>query len=262
MGAESSAPRSRRHGGRVGGLSTRLLIPSLIGIALSACAITPESTRPTWERAFLHVSSDSLAEHCEGVVSTAYARKCMERLSEVAASTGRQFPVIVFLHGCLRTMGEHARWLARLGYVVVSPDSFARERRGVSCTGSSALIGMRIAEASFARERLRGFDWVDQERVILAGVSEGGMGAGQHPGEGFRAKVVMAWGCHNGSIRGSVPALNLVGALDTDNPRAMNQLCALRGESRAVHVPGRAHLFPGDAFATREIQAFLNRIVR
>jgi hypothetical protein len=226
--------------------------------ALSSCATTnPEATKSTWDRGYLHAIKVGGNEYCGYPLIVKSTQECLQKLSATTKRTSKQYPIIVFAHGCLRVQADHSTWLASLGYIVVSPDSFARDGRYPACDGSGTIISMRIAEITYAREQLKTFDWVDQSRVYMVGVSEGGMGVAEHSGKDFRAKIVMAYGCRGGGVTGSIPVLNLVGELDDDSS-AKNVLCVVRGsQSSARHVPDRGHLFLGDEFATKEIKQFL-----
>ena len=233
-------------------------------ILLIGCQTTssPEATKPTWDRGYLHARNIAGNKFCGYyLVDHEYTDKCQENFSKAVKNTGKRFPVIVFLHGCLKVMGEHSLWLADLGYIVVSPDSFQREGRAGICFGSKPhILAMRDAEITYAREQLKKMDWVDQSRVFLAGVSEGGRAVADHSGKDFRAKIVMAYGCHADPISGSLPVLNLVGDLDRVS-KGENMLCSVSGRpnSEAVNLPERAHLFLEDELASEKIKTFLGQ---
>ena len=228
---------------------------------LAGCvtATSSEATKLTWDRGFLHALNIGGNKYCGYYLDHEYTDKCQKVFSQTAQRTGKNFPVIVFLHGCLRFMGDHSLWLADLGYIVVSPDSFQRKDRVGQCHGSKPhILSMRDAEITYARKQLKKMDWVDQSRVFLVGVSEGGRAVADHSGKGFRAKIILAYGCHAASISGSLPVLNLVGDLDRYGSSG-NLLCNVSGRSNseAANVPERAHLFLGDTFAGTKIKTFL-----
>lgn len=238
----------------------RFLVVATLGL-LVGCqnTMSPEATKPTWDRGYLHALNIGGNEFCGYYLDHKYTQECENNFTKSARNTGNKFPIIVFLHGCAKVMSEHSLWLAGLGYIVVSPDSFQREGRVGQCRGSKPrILSMRDAEITYARQQLSELDWVDQARVFLAGVSEGGRAVADHSGTGFRAKIIMAYGCHAASISGSLPVLNLVGDLDRDSS-AGNMLCDVRGRpnSEAVNVPERAHLFLEDEFASAKIKTFL-----
>ena len=241
---------------------------------LVGCQATssPEATKQTWNRGYMHALHVAGNKFCGYYVDHEYTRACMKNFSAEARKRGRKFPVVVFLHGCQRFSGEYAAWLADLGYITFSPDSFQRDGRSPHCTSgvSKDLIHlMRQSEITYAREQLRKLDWVDQSRVFLVGMSEGGWAVANHTGAGFKAKIIMSYDCHDrqdrpgtgcfsGPVAGSQPVLNLVGELDHEYG---NDLCAVSGRpnSFAFNVPERGHTFLEDEFASEKIKMFLGQ---
>ena len=230
---------------------------------LVGCQATssPEATKQTWDRGYMHALHVAGNKFCGYYLDHEYTQVCMKNFSAEARKRGRKFPVVVFLHGCQRFSGEYAAWLADLGYITFSPDSFQREGRSPHCaTGvSKDLIHlMRQSEITYAREQLRKLDWVDQSRVFLVGMSEGGRAVADHTGAGFKAKVILAYDCKKGLASGSEPVLNLVGILDWEWG---NGLCGVSGRpnSFAFNVPERGHSFLEDEFASEKIKMFLGQ---
>lgn len=113
-------------------------------------------------------------------------------------------PAVVFMHGCtgLRNM-EPLKALARAGFAVIAPDSFARRFRPLQCRPSERRGGeniyvydFRLAEISYGLHRMAALSWIDSTRLFLMGVSEGGVAAALYRGEDFRARVIAQWTCH------------------------------------------------------------------
>ncbi len=241
---------------------------------LVGCQTTssPEATKPTWDRGYLHALNVGGNQFCGYPMVGEDTQTCMVNFSAEARKRGRKFPVVVFLHGCLRFNPRYGRWLADLGYIVFSPDSFQREGRRSECThgvSKDFIHSMRQSEITYAREQLRKLDWVDQSRVFLVGMSEGGWAVANHTGAGFKAKIIMSYDCHDrqdrpgtgcfsGPVAGSQPVLNLVGELDHEYG---NDLCAVSGRpnSFAFNVPERGHTFLEDEFASEKIKMFLGQ---
>ena len=234
-------------------------------VLLVGCQTTssPEATKPTWDRGYLHARNIAGNKFCGYyLVDHEYTRACMKNFSAEARKRGRKFPVVIFLHGCLHVDGEHAAWLAGLGYIVFSPDSFQREGRRSSCARGVPKPGihsMRQSEITYARKQLRKFDWIDQSRVFLVGMSEGGRAVADHTGAGFKAKVILAYNCEWGSVAGLLPMLNLVG--DLDHKWGQGLCTVSRPNSSAFYVPDRGHTFLEDEFASEKIKKFLGQFM-
>lgn len=230
---------------------------------LVGCQATssPEATKPTWDRAYLHAYNVGGNKICGWPMISEDTQTCMVNFSADARKRGRKFSVVVFLHGCLRVNHRYGRWLADLGYIVFSPDSFQRDGRRSQCVAGYSKPGiylMRHSEITYAREQLRKFDWVDQSKVFLVGMSEGGWAVAQHTAAGFKAKIIMSSDCNGGPVAGSQPVLNLVGILDYEYG---NDLCDVSGRpnSFAFNVPERGHTFLEDKFASEKIKMFLGQ---
>jgi len=131
------------------------------------------------------------------------------RLSEIEDE--RPLPTVMYLHGCTGLDNlEPLRELARSGFAVIAPNSFARRFRPLQCRPSRRTGGdnvfvydFRLTEISYAVHRLAEAQWVDHERLFLFGVSEGGVAVALYRGDEFRARVIAQWTCHgNPFIRG------------------------------------------------------------
>ena len=180
-----------------------------------ARAADPEVER-TWEQA-------RLAFPEQGRVVTGALGASLPQAAKTLA--GRKLPVVVYLHGCSgldSISSATAAFLAGAGYLVVSPDSFARLSKPASCdvaTHASGLhrgvLAWRQAEAANAVAEVRRLPFVDPRRVYLYGFSEGAIAAATTV-VAVRARIVEGWTCHAGwpeyaGIRfpASQPALTL-----------------------------------------------------
>ncbi len=119
-----------------------------------------------------------------------------------------QYPAIVYMHGCAgrgvadRTTGE---FLAKAGYIVVQPDSFARAYKPKSCDPRTRRGGLhrdavawRRAEAAHAIKRVKAWPFIDKRNVFLMGFSQGGITAATYDGEAVRGRIIEGWTCHAG----------------------------------------------------------------
>lgn len=139
--------------------------------------------------------------------------------------------VIVYAHGCdgLSRITDASGWfLARAGYAVIAPDSFARLDKPVSCEPARhrgslhrAVLGWRQAEVRHAVERVRGLNSLAGLPVVLVGHSEGAITVATVGRVAAAARVIEGWTCHAGwpEYRGlnapaGQPVLALLGADD------------------------------------------------
>lgn len=148
---------------------------------------------------------------------------------------GRKLPVVVYMHGCSGFWpGTHlrAQLLAENGFVVVAPASLARKKYPQSCDVNNYTAGMyretlkmRQADAGYAIEQVRKLPFVDGERIVLMGLSQGGITAAtfepRNPQQKVRARIIEGWTCHDNwseyhglRATASEPVLALLGSRD------------------------------------------------
>lgn len=123
-----------------------------------------------------------------------------------AAPPNHRHPTVVYLHGCTGLSSVARRdmtLLARAGYAVIAPDSFARRYRPSNCEAEGTTGGtfpmafaLRHGEIRHAAARLRTVPWVDPAKVVLMGFSEGGIAVAAYDGDEFAAHVITGWTCH------------------------------------------------------------------
>lgn len=218
------------------------------------------------------------------------------RQVDVAALTGDGLPegdppraVIVYAHGCdgLSRIIDVSGWfLARAGYVVIAPNSFARLDKPLSCEPARhrgslhrAVLGWRQAEVRHAVQRVRGLSSLAGLPVVLVGHSEGAITVATIGGVAAAARVIEGWTCHAGwpEYRGlnapaGQPVMSLLGA---DDP--WFRLPVLKGDCgslmkpsdlarsivyRAPHALHDQHWLSFDREVQDEILAFLAAALR
>jgi dienelactone hydrolase len=210
------------------------------------------------------------------------ARIGSPELAQYMARAGqRSFATVLFLHGCdgLNNLVP-LRALARRGFAVLAPDSFARRFRPLQCDPRSQTGGrnlyvfdFRAVEISYALHRMRRLAWVDAKRLFLLGVSEGGLAAAQYRGDDFRARVIAEWTCNGAAlVRGLAapadePVLAVVRAADPWYNRAAarglqagdcGQYFGSRRRSRSLVLGGQGHDVLGDREGIAAILDFLS----
>ena len=147
----------------------------------------------------------------------------------------QKFPTVIYLHGCAGTWhGTHTRldFLARHGFAVIAPQSFARSRYPQSCDLVNLKSGMyrgtlkmRQLDAAHAISRAKNLAWVDPQNMFLMGLSQGGITTATHrPANAstrVKARIIEGWTCHAGwqeykglNAAADEPVLALVGKDD------------------------------------------------
>jgi dienelactone hydrolase len=152
-------------------------------------------------------------------------------------SGGGKAPAVVLMHGCggwqpavLRGLQDHARFLARQGFVVLNLDSFGPRGQtgGRVCESTRRLAearDFRTHDAFDALRFLRQQPFVDGARVFLVGQSNGGSTAMIAAMERTRARHV---GTAPG-FRGVVALYPWCGAMGTRRPELGSPLLILGG---------------------------------
>lgn len=149
--------------------------------------------------------------------------------------TGAKHPVVVYMHGCSGIWsGTRARvkLMADLGFVVIAPASFARRKYARSCNSEAhrgslyrGALPLRQFDAEHALVRLRALPFVDHERIVLMGFSEGAIVAATYRARQSAGhithRVIEGWTCHAGwpeydglNAARNEPVLALLGAND------------------------------------------------
>lgn len=119
--------------------------------------------------------------------------------------TKQKLLTILYLHSC-EGLGHHRedlKRLSRLGFVVIAPDSFARQHRPLGCNEKrekfiryfDIAAAFQKAELDYAVQRLRAFSWVDRTNLFLVGSGIGGMVTAHYQGADFAGHVIEGWGC-------------------------------------------------------------------
>ena len=227
----------------------RSIVLVLVAISgITACQTTSvggSDVQLTWQDAFVAIPDSYRSEHCSGRATT----DCLQRLDRT-----RKLPVVVYMHGCsgpnLVVVGD----FLKLGYVTVAPNSLARARRTVDCAVGSdkkRIMGLRFQEAAYAAKMLKDLPWVDGNKLILAGFSEGGVAAALYSGNEYAARIILGWTCTGGEawwsgIRGpsKTPVLSIVGSNDHYYQNKYNAgQCRVynRPKSKSIVLKGAGH---------------------
>jgi hypothetical protein len=184
----------------------------------------------TWDRAVVVFEIDGAGTH--GRMNRQYVQEEMAKIPP-----GTKLPTIIFIHGCSGGIphsffGKLARW----GFAVIAPDSFARTGREPTCH-SMASQPLRHEEIRYAVARARMLPWVDADNLILMGHSEGGNAVTYFGGDGFKARVASGTSCWRG-VRVSSPLLVVNSSKDKALASGDNWC---RKADEYVRLPGPSH---------------------
>ena len=140
-------------------------------------------------------------------------------------------PLVVVMHGSsgvAPAIKEFQTWLAdELGAASVAPDSLAIPDRltytsPVDVDTYERVHTLRLAELENALKASRDWSWVDRQRTLLAGSSEGAVAVGRYAGKDVAARLIYSWSCEDNyfvtaprlGIGPKEPVLNAISARD------------------------------------------------
>jgi hypothetical protein len=124
----------------------------------------------------------------------------------------RKYPVVVYLHGCAGIQPYHDRqwgqYIAKSGFIVVLPDSFARPKRVSNCDPNNhsltyrfpMVVPFREQEIAYAMLELKKLSWVDVDNIFFMGHSEGAEVLARTQIKGMRGIVLSGGFCSSGIL--------------------------------------------------------------
>jgi dienelactone hydrolase len=173
---------------------------------------------------------------------------------------GAKAPAVLLLHGCAglaRGPGALRVFLLRQGYAIFEPDSFARPGR--SCNRTTLF--KRTEELAYALEMIRQLSWVDRERIVLMGVSQGGAAVAQWSDPGFSAHIILADNCggEKPSAPEDTPVLAIIGEKDSLSRGVNCDIRSQSGRSRSIIIPEAGHEISDVPETLTFISGFLNQ---
>ena len=188
-------------------------------------------------------------------------------------SLTQTLPVVVYLHGCTGiTQNNDVAWakeLANNGYIVIMPDSMAREGRIPNCDpvakGPVAAFPQahtyRQEEIGYTLEKIKQGQWADKRNVFIMGHSEGGVAVARSTYADVSGIVISGWSCThktNPKFDGinspkTIPGLAIAWTRDPWREGKPNEgYCANKADSRSfkqVDLSGVGHDTYGHANA-------------
>ena len=274
-------------------LSALLLVPALILLfSVHADAQTATPKGEVKGSAFVH-TDQSLASAVQQAAlvlpASATGQDIFSGKFANAPPTKGRVPVVLFLHGSsglsLKAIGEWQLWLASQGVASIAPDSFALPDR-VTYTSPidketyERIHALRNSEITAALTALRNATWADQNRLILAGASEGAVPIARYTGKEFAGRLVYSWSCEDNyfvntpqnAFEAEKPVLNVISSVDPyfspsnpwlGNPNAKGHCAdALKENKNAtiVLIPGAPHTLLNLPAARNATAAFIAAI--
>jgi dienelactone hydrolase len=202
----------------------RAAAAAMLAAALLCACATPEERaadlQATWRGATVMMPRPAAATFIYFGSATSW----VEAVAAAGATPRTKVPAVIHLHGCAgRDSSDQnlSAFYASQGYAFFGPNSFARAGRRVMC-GPGQMdyrMAMRLEEAQYALAQLRLIDWIDQQRIVLSGFSEGAQGASLYAGREFAAIVLLGTDCrwvgHAARAPRNVPVINIVGSADS-----------------------------------------------
>ena len=202
-----------------------------------------------------------------------------------------KLPVVLFMHGSsglgLKAIAEWQQWLASLGVVSIAPNSFALKDRmtynsPIDKETYEKLHAFRATEIDITLKYLNQMPWVDTQKIVLAGTSEGSVPVARYKGKEFVGRIMFAWSCednyfvtsHMTSIPDDQPTLNVISSTDPyfssannwiGNPEAIGHCVnVLKNNKKAsiVLIPGGPHTVLTFSQAKGPVEGFLKDVFR
>jgi len=251
-------------------LAPRFIVPAIVvSVALGLIFNEVEAAEPkvvsTWKGGihFLPASATRSGRVEDVSFKGESLEQWAQRLTREVVKPDAKVPAVIYAHGCNGPTAA-STWAVsfiQFGFAFFAPDSFRRPGRVSLCYSGNPRwkFSMRKQEIRFALQQIRMLEWIDQNRIVLVGKSEGGGAVSDYNGDGFIAHIILANGCRYNDGRPLAPrgvaVLNLVGAKD---PR--EDLCYISRDnvgSTAISLPGKGHQFHGTPEAIAAVAKFL-----
>ena len=249
--------------------------PLALGALLILAACVPAGTTIVGDQEVFAVEATYLKaptfvpapEHPDGYVMGLMFHDIVSEALARFEAPGQARPTIVYLHGCSGFVAN-AVWnlgarYAKLNYVFIAPNSYARPGRRNGCKSADDLgrgdLLMREQELRHAREQIAKQRWARQSHVYLMGFSEGAAATAYTSNRAFCGRIILGNKCQHGPMRGdrSQPALVLVADKDPKLPRGMNCRVGDHPASASRSISSYSHDITSDLLVLTAIDHFL-----
>ena len=152
----------------------------LVAAACTTTGNSPDDLKRTWNKGIHGLPVASLQPGASYNISTIdkHGAGWASWVGTNVLKPGETVPAVIYLHGCtgLKQAGKWSGIFREFGFAFFAPDSFQRAGRTEQCRqgNTDSRIAMRTAELENALRNVRRLPWIEQDRIVLAGYSEGG----------------------------------------------------------------------------------------
>jgi predicted esterase len=243
-------------------------------VALTSCRSTgnlPEGVTPegaAWHYGWIMLPGSALSPSSEA----AFEAFPVTETKSIAVRPDLRLPAVIFLHGSFGGGGEGWKYMklfTDLGYGFVQLDSTKHPDWIMSDQISSSQwrghLARRRAEVSFTLKRLQEFPWVNKERLVLMGHSQGGHVVSSWSRGGFAGLIITGSNCFWESVQVAdsprapreIPVLAIKGEIDNYFPGAGCKVSRQGPGSRSIIVPRAPHAISSFPQTREAIKKFL-----
>ncbi|MFT5111049.1 MAG: dienelactone hydrolase [Parasphingorhabdus sp.] len=170
-------------------------------------------------------------------------------------------PAALVMHGCsglIRSPTAYRVLLMQNGYAVFEPDSFARP--GHTCNFET--LYRRTEDLAYAYEQISKLPWVDSDRIVLLGISQGGRAVAKWNQPGFAAHIILDNNCSRGIPKAptNTPVLSIVGSKDERLQGSSCDVSQHAEGSKSIVIEGAPHGISDYEETEQAIVHLLNRL--
>lgn len=236
-------------------LVSHIVLLTVASVFLASCQTTlPKGVTPvmaTWLYGHHTLPPTATISGDRETFNSSSGVKLWTDSAEKMVKPGEKLRVALYLHGCGGMSGQAIQYrelMTSLGYAVFMPDSFQRPGRQ-ACEAQGGLdqrIAIRLQEVEYALSQIRQLSWVDQDKIILMGFSEGGNTTDNWEEKGFAAHIILGSACtqtRDGMPQAPIgtPVLAIVGAEDRFRPGSSCYMERTVGGSKSIIIPYAGH---------------------